>query len=128
MSMSDNVIANITNPQPILQQPKSIITTNPFIPDDQKKAELQDLQNSANQIIQTNYEQNKTSSIKDMSISNINQNVASSIMGIIEDLFNKPDDIPWTQYIPYIFSKDQRYAFIGVLFIFIAIYLSIIKT
>ena len=53
----------MNNPVPILQQEKSSITTNPFIPNDQKIKELEIIDKEANKIIEDAYNKNKTSSI-----------------------------------------------------------------
>lgn len=120
--MSNNQITNIQNPVPILQQERSSIITNPFIPNEQKTSELQILDTEANKIMEDAWIKNKNNSIKNLSINNINQNVSSSFIGLMDDLFMKPKDKPWREYIVEIFSKDQRYTYIGILFILIAIY------
>lgn len=117
-----STILNLQNPQPILQQDRSNIVTNPFIPNDQKEKELQTINKEANDIIEREYNKNKTSSILNQPIKDINKNIAGSVIGILDDLFNKPDDTEWTAYIQTILQKDQRYAYIGILFILIAVY------
>jgi hypothetical protein len=115
-------IINLQNPQPILQQDRSNIVTNPFIPNVQKERELETINKEASDIIEKEYNKNKTSSILNQPIKDINKNIAGSIIGILDDLFNKPDDTDWTSYIQTILQKDQRYAYIGILFILIAVY------
>jgi hypothetical protein len=124
MSLSDQVIANLTNPTPILQQDKSSkLTTNPFIPNEQREKEIEAIQQEANSIVEDAYRTNKTSSISNMTLVQINQNLSNSVTGFIDDIFTKPKDIPWRNYLPVIIQKDQRYAYLGLLFIFIAIYI-----
>jgi hypothetical protein len=127
MSMSDKIIGNLVSEKPILQQDKSQLITNPFIPQTQQIKELEDIQNKANSIIEDNYNQNKTSSIADMSLNSLNTNLSSSFIGFMDDLFIKPNDIPWTQYLPLIIQKEQRYAYLGIFLIFIALYFLISK-
>lgn len=128
MSMSDKVIANLLPQKPILQQDKSsLVTTNPFIPNDQKTKELEAIQDEANSIIEAAYAQNKTSSIQDQTLSQLNQNIAQSVMGFLDDLFTKPNDIPWKHYLPIIVQKEQRYTYFGVLLMFISIFFLIVK-
>jgi hypothetical protein len=115
-------IINLQNPQPILQQDRSNIVTNPFIPNVQKERELETINKEASDIIEKEYNKNKTSSILNQPIKDINKNIAGSVIGILDDLFNKPDDTDWTSYIQTILQKDQRYAYIGILFILIAVY------
>jgi len=126
-NMSVNEIVNITNPTPILQQERSQITTNPFIPNEQRILELEQLDKSANQIIEESYNKNKTNSIANLNLRDISKNISSSFIGISEDLFNKPEDVKWVDYIFLIFQKDQRYAYIGVVLLMIAFYMMIIK-
>ena len=122
--MSDKIIANIFSPQPILQQDKSsIVTTNPFIPNEQREKEILSIQNEANSIIEEAYRSNKTSSIQNLTLNEINYNVSSSFIGFVDDIFAKPKDIPWRHYIPIIIQKEQRFVYLGILLIFIAIYI-----
>ena len=94
----------IKNPINILQQEKSFITTNPFI---QPLQNLQDTQD--------------TQPPKPPTFYDINMKLSTSIMGLIDDLFEKPDDIPWLKYIQMILDKDERYTYLTVLFIFISL-------
>ena len=114
----------ITNPIPILQQEKSQITTNPFIPNEQKEKELQVIDLEANKIIEEAYNKNKTTSIANLSIKDIITNTADSIIGLLDDLFTKPKDISWKDYIPNILQKDQRYTYIGFVFLILAFYIN----
>lgn len=126
-NMSVNNIVNITNPIPILQQERSQITTNPFIPNEQQTLELQQLDKRANEIIEESYNKNKTNSIANLNLRDISKNISSSFIGIFDDLFNKPEDIKWVDYIFLIFQKDQRYAYIGVVLLMISFYMMIIS-
>jgi len=112
---------------PILQQEKSSITTNAFIPDNQKQLELSVVQREANDIILKQYNQNISSSIQNLSLSDINRNISKSCIGLLDDSFNKPDHITWIDYIQIIIKKDQRYTYIGFLFIFIAFYILLVS-
>lgn len=125
--MSVNQIANISNTVPILQQERSSITTNPFIPNEQKTIELQQIQKESNIIIEEQYNKNKTTSIFNLPIRTINDNISSSFIGFFNDLFVKPADMPWRIYIPMILERDQRYTYLGVLCIFIAIYMLAVR-
>lgn len=113
----------IKNPDPILLQQKSKITTNAFIPDKQKENELQDLQNNANKIMLEYYNKNTTSSIQNLNLSEINKNIANSVIGLMDDLLNKPNNTTWLSHIELSLKKDNRYTYIGIVFVIIAIYL-----
>lgn len=124
MSMSDKVIANLTNPTPILQQDRSSkLTTNPFIPNEQREREIMTIQEEANSIIEDAYQENKTSSVRNMTLNQIHGNISNSVTGIIDDMFSKPSDVPWRLYLPTILQKDQRFAYLGILLILIAIFM-----
>jgi hypothetical protein len=125
--MTTNQIINIQNPVPILQQERSSITTNPFIPNEQKEMELRMMDVEANKIIEEAYKKNKTTSISYLSIQDINKNISSSTIGVLDDLFKKPPHVPWSDYLLNIIQKDQRYTYIGVLLILIAIYMLIVS-
>lgn len=128
MSMSDKVIANLIPPKPILQQQKSsLVVTNPFIPNEQKAQELEAVQKEANDIVRVAYQQNQTSSIQNQSLGQLNKNISQSVIGLLDDIFKKPDDIPWKHYLPMIIQKEQRYTYIGILLVFISIFFLIVK-
>jgi hypothetical protein len=107
----------------VLQQEKSSITTNPFIPNEQRLLELESIETDANKIIEKEYLKNKTSSIKNKTLQEINQNIGISVIGVIDDLFKKPPETTWNIYLIEICTKEQRYAYIGVLLIMISIIL-----
>ena len=94
-------LQNIQNPVNILQQPKSQIITNPFI------IPPQDIQHPK-------------SVQKTSTFTTFNQNISKSVIGILDDLLQKPKDISWFEYIPAILKKEQRYFYLGVLFLFLA--------
>lgn len=128
MSMTDKIVANVMNPFPILQQPSSMITTNPFIPNKQKEMELEVIQQEANNIISQQYSEHITSSIKNLKLNQILDNISSSCIGLMDDLFAKPDEVEWRYYIIEITSRDQRYAYIGILFVFMALIIAVLRS
>ncbi len=103
----------LQNPINILQQEKSFITTNPFIQPLQNLQPLQPLQPLQNL--------QDTQPPKPPTFYDINRKLSTSIMGLIDDMFEKPDDIPWLKYIQMILDKDERYTYLTVLFIFISL-------
>lgn len=109
------------NTVPILQQQRSDITTNPFISNEQQQLELVTIEQNANKIIEDQYARNRVTSIKNKSLQELNENISNSVIGIIDDLFKKPSDLPWNLYIVEIFTKEQRYAYIGMLLIIISL-------
>ena len=117
----------VMNTQPILQQQKSDIVTNPFISDQQKEIELTDLQNNANKIVSEQYNRNITTSIHNLSLSDISKNMSKSCIGLLNDMLNKPKSIHWFEYIQIILRKDQRYTYIGILLIIIAVYVLLVS-
>lgn len=112
---------------PILQQSKSFITTNPFIPESQRMLELEALDTEANAIIQEQYNRNVVSSVKSQSLGNIAKNMSGSIIGIMDDMFAKPSGVPLMQYMQAVFQRDQRYAYIGMFLLLLAVYLALTK-
>jgi hypothetical protein len=97
-----NATLPLSNPKPILQQTKSEITTNPFI------------------IPTENTPINIT-------FTDINKGVSTSFIGLLDDLFNKPDNINWMEYLKIIISKDNIFNYLTVLLFFIALYILLIK-
>jgi hypothetical protein len=98
-----NAALPLGNPKPILQQTKSKITTNPFIKETGFDAPVNPTFNK------------------------INENVSVTFIGILDDLFNKPDNESWNSYLPKILSKEQRSSYLAVLLFFIALYILLIK-
>jgi len=127
-SMSDEIIQNagasvvLSNPTNILSQEKSYITTNPFIPNGQKDKELSVLQDKAQSVVDDAWNSNNKSSIRNLTLDNIFKNMAMAPINLFTDLFNKPENISWLDYIPLIIQRDQRYAYIGLLIIFITLF------
>jgi hypothetical protein len=116
-------MSNIVNPQPILQQDKSsMVTSNPLIPNEQKEREI--IVTDSNSNINTS---NKTT-VKNMSIQDINKKIGSSVIGFFDDLFLKPENVPWKEYLPTILQKDERYTYIGILCILIGFYLLLARS
>lgn len=92
----------LSNPKPILQQTKSVITTNPFIEPTEDKP-------------------------VNPTFTDINKGISKSFIGLLDDLFNKPDDINWDDYLKMILAKDNRFNYLTVLLFFIALYILLIK-
>lgn len=113
----------IDNPKPILLRQKSKMNTNPFIPDSQKQIELQAVQDNANNIITEYYNKNTTSSIQNLSLSEINKNIGESMMGFMNDMLNKPKNIDWLTHTQLSLRKDNRYTYIGIVLVIIALYI-----
>lgn len=92
----------LTNPIPILQQQKSSVSTNIFIKPLSTQPILSPSPHASHSHISKNY------------------------LGFFDDLFNKPNDIHWADYFPIILKKDDRYFYLSILFLIIAVYLLII--
>ena len=118
--IDDNILDN----SPIQQSTQ--INTNAFISDNDKKKELSNIQQNVNKIISDNYNHNITSSISHLSISEINKNISKSCIDFMNDLLNKPNTIDWIEYIQISLRKNQRYTYIGILFMFISIFILLI--
>lgn len=107
MSTTEPVrLANISNPIPILQQESSEITTNILIPKITSIEVNQPIKNQQGGI---------------SVFTNMTQNISSSITGFLNDLFIKPNNITWINYLQSIIKKDQRYFYIGIFFVIISI-------
>ena len=95
----------VDSPVPILQQTKSVITTNPYITG----------------ALPTNT--NNLPVKKSPTFNHINSKLSESVLGIIDDIFVKPNDIPWSNYLVMILEKGERYTYLCVLLIFITLFL-----
>lgn len=133
--LTDNVIAetdfpvvvNITNPVPILQQNKSSIITNPFIPNEQKEFEIELLNKEASEILEKEYQEKQRDSIKNQTIEGIFKKMINSILGVLDDIFKKPEDINFFHHLLNILSKENRYAYIGVFLILMVIIYNLLR-
>jgi len=111
--MSD--IINLQSSVPILQQAKSSIIKNELIPNESGKIE---------QVVIVS--ENKFQVKRGISL--INENISKSILGVTIDFFDKDKNITWIQHFKYIFTKDQRYKYIGLFLIMIAFFIYITKS
>jgi len=118
----ENVILPLENPTNILSQQKSNITTNPYIKVGNTKNE---------KTIQLNIDEQNNLNIdeqnKNPKFSEINQNLSFNVLGFFDDLFIKPSNEFWTDYLPIILAKDDRYNYIGVFLLLVAFFILLIK-
>ncbi len=119
-----NTIVNVQNPINILQQERSKITTNPFIPNEQKIREFETIDHESNEIIKKAYEKNN---IYNFSINQINENISKSTIGFLDDLFIKPENNNWIDYLQIILLKEERYVYFGFLLIIFVIFMMFIE-
>jgi len=97
-------IQDIKNPVNILEQPKSQMITNPYI-------------------TFTNH----TPIVPKYSQKNFHHNISASIIGVLDDLLNKPSDVPWNSYLVSTLRKDQRYFYVGILLVVLSIFFLLIR-
>jgi hypothetical protein len=125
--MNSNNIVNLQNPMPILQQPKSSITTNTLIPNPQGEFDYETLDVKEFDKMNKEYDAIKKNNIKYTSFATIHAKISESVIGIITECYDKPKNIGWVEHIKNTFTKDERYSFIGILFIVISIIIYIIR-
>jgi hypothetical protein len=118
-----NNIVNLQNPIPILQQPKSEIITNKLIPNRQKVEEYEIIDNIELRKQQEQKIKLENNGIKYASFATIHTRISESIIGIITEIFDKPYNEGIFEHINNTFTKNQRYAYIGLLLIMISIIL-----
>ncbi len=103
------VPAVIENPRPILQQPSS----NNFNHVNLRKTEVN---------------KRKTEVEGDVkSLEVVGRRMADSVLGVMDDIYNKPKTENWKDYLATTILKDDRYAYIGMLCILITIYILLVK-
>lgn len=106
-----NSIINIQNPEPILQQKKAKITTNPFIKEK----------------IYTDDPSDSFFKKQFLKINKINKKISTSFFSFLNESYKKPDNLNWTTHITYCFNKNDRYIYLILLFFYIIIILVIIN-
>jgi hypothetical protein len=114
----------VKNPTNILSQDKSKITTNPFIPNEQKIKEITEIQKDSNRILKA---ANKKTNLLDTSINELIDKISKSFLDFLEDVFKKPNDMTYLNYIQVILLKEDRYIYLGFILIFFASVASIIN-
>jgi hypothetical protein len=105
----------LNSPVNILTDQKAELTTNPYV----KPAIL-----TTTEI--TTSTTSTTSTIdkpRNIPFAEINEKLSINFMGFINDLFNKPDDESWSNYLAMILSKDDRYTYFGILIFFITLFI-----
>ena len=108
MSNTEVKIVPVENPIPILQQESSNITTNSLIPK------------------QTTREVKLPPSNNPIKIEYLTK-ISSSFIDLFNDLFVKPDDISWITYLQTISLKNDRYYYIGIFCIALAIIIALLQ-
>lgn len=101
-------IIPISNPIPILQQESSKITTNTLIP---KLSTIEIKSPPLNNPIQIEYL----------------TKISSSFIDFFNDSFVKREDVSWITHLQTITFKNNRYYYIGIFLIALAILISLIQ-
>jgi len=57
---------------------------------------------------------------KVLSLQGLGNNVSNTLLGILDDLFTKPDNISWMSYLSQVLLKDDRFTFFGIFIIVLA--------
>jgi len=126
MDMSDKVI-NIQNPIPILSQPKSVITTNVLIPNKQQEIEYIVTDTIEKDKMDRENNEIKSMGIKYTSFATIHNKISNSILGVLTELFVIPEDMTIFEHIINVFTKEQRYAYIGVFLVILSLIFYVIR-
>jgi hypothetical protein len=100
----------IQNPMPILQQQKAELTTNPFIKPARQEAS-RDIDASRDQ---------EAPQIK------INRQLSIHLIGFMDDLLDKPDDMEWHRHVKMCLHKDDRMLYLTILLVFIVLFMILI--
>jgi hypothetical protein len=108
----------------ILKQTRSEVLTNSFISKESKESEIKELEIAANEIVGDLYNK-RNRGLKDMTIEEIMTNMSDACVGISRDIYKKPDNVGWVDYSSIIILKNGRYKYIGMMIIFIVLYIYI---
>lgn len=103
-----NPIINIQTPEPILQQKKANITTNPLI---KEKLNTQILTTSSTSFLDKQI----------LKFNKLNENISSSFFNFLDDIYNKPNSINWPDHI--IKSLNKNHYIILLVFYIILIFM-----
>jgi hypothetical protein len=109
----------------ILKQTKSnVLTMNGFISKESKESEIKELEIVANSIVEEAYKK-KNRGLKDMKIEEIMTSMSDACVGISRDIYNKPENTSWVEYLSIIVLKNGRYKYVGLMIIFLVLYIYI---
>jgi len=114
----------VSNPVNILARERSNLTTNPFIPNEQRIREFEVIDKKANEIMQRAYDKND---IYNFSINEINKKISKSAVEFLDDLFVKPENENWIEYLQVILLKNERYVYFGFILIMFVIFMKFIE-
>ena len=114
----------VSNPVNILARERSNLTTNPFIPNEQRIREFEVIDKRANEIMQRAYDKND---IYNFSINEINKKISKSTVEFLDDLFVKPENENWIEYLQVILLKNERYVYFGFILIMFVIFMKFIE-
>ena len=86
----------------------------------------------SNSIMPTNFTTNSTTNstettIENHSFSKIVENTSITFVGILDDIYRKPDDVSWLEYIRQIVVKNNRFNYIAIILFFIVLYILLVK-
>lgn len=95
--------AKLKNPVPILQQKKAEMTTNTYIKPIEEKPP------------------------KKLKFTEFNKNFSRAIIGFMDDLYLKESNQKWIDYLPIIIRKENRYNYLGILFLLIALLILLLR-
>lgn len=117
----------VKNPVPVLQQPVSKMTSNTWLNRTQPSTTIKSGQQLNNFGKGATAPSNVNQAViqpalqTSPSFTEINKNLSITVIDIMNELLNKPDDIPWKNYINMTVDKDDRYIYISILLIMIVL-------
>lgn len=116
----------VQNPIPILQQKKADMTTNPFI-NDSVTHEQDNQVNETNEVNDQNIVKKSKKNKYTVGFMKFNTEFSNSVMGFFDDIYEKPEDKKWQEHIVYIVKKDNRHNYLGVLLIFVIMFMILVN-
>jgi hypothetical protein len=112
---------------------------NPFEPLFVKTVEEVALENVQNRTISDRTkrmtdEENKkvkkeieTNKVPKMTIQELIEDMSKSLLSLIDELYEKPDNESWSNYLQEILTKDRRMTYLGTLFVILSVFIMFIN-
>jgi hypothetical protein len=108
-----------TENQNLLATSETEIPNNTILIDPEMRINL--LQQKANEEVKFKEKNEK------LSFDKINNRLSNALLDILDDFYTKPDNINWFPYISQTLQKDDRFTYLGIFLLILALFISLIR-
>lgn len=69
----------------------------------------------------------ESNKIKSLTVDELIKDMSSSLLSLIDELYEKPYDISWLDYLQQILTKGRRITYIGAVFVILSVFIMFIN-